>query len=236
MKVVGRCQRKGSTSLEQENMQAVQSLPVVDFDLDRPDPNHLPGEAALVERARIDTQAFADLYRFYLPRIHAFAFRRSGSKEVAEDVSAATFENALKNLHRFEPRGGGFGAWLFRIAANQLNDHHRKVGRTRGERGQRAMANMIGRAEEPDEAALVSESQTIVREALTKLAPRYQKALSLRYLSGLSNEEAADAFGVSRSTMAVIVHRSLKSLKKHLDGIDSDGFLPVDDYPEATAS
>jgi RNA polymerase sigma-70 factor (ECF subfamily) len=227
-------------------MHAVQSLPVVDLDLSRPDPNHLPGEAALVERARTDTQAFADLYRFYLPRIHAFAYRRSGSKEVAEDVSAATFENALKNLHRFEPRGGGFGAWLFRIAANQLNDHHRKTGRARGERGQRAMSHLVGRVEEPDEVALVNESQAIVRDALSKLSTRYQRALSLRYLSGLTNEEAADAFGVSRSTMAVIVHRSLKSLRKHLDGVDIDGFLPMDgdadlddeltDFEEAEAS
>ena len=102
-------------------MQAVQSPPVVDLDQSRPDPNNLPDEAALVERARTDTQAFADLYRFYLPKIHAFAYRRSGSREVAEDVTAATFENALKNLHRFEPRDGGFGAWLFRIASNPAN-------------------------------------------------------------------------------------------------------------------
>ena len=199
-------------------MQAVQSPPVVDLDQSRPDPNNLPDEAALVERARTDTQAFADLYRFYLPKIHAFAYRRSGSREVAEDVTAATFENALKNLHRFEPRGGGFGAWLFRIASNQLNDHHRRNGRARGERGQRAMSQMITRVAEPDEEVLVTESQALVREALSKLSPRYQRALSLRYLSGLTNEEAAEAFGVSRSTMAVIVHRSLKSMKKHLEG------------------
>lgn len=209
--------------LDQENMQVVQSPPVVDADRSRPDPNQLSDEAALVERARTDTNAFAELYRFYLPRIHAFAYRRSGSREVAEDVTAATFEKALENLHRFEPRGGGFGAWLFRIAANQLNDHHRRNGRVRGERGQRAMSHLVTRVQEPDEHALVNESQAIVREALSKLSPRYQKALSLRYLSGLSNEEAARAFGVSRSTMAVIVHRSLKSLRKHLEGVDVDG-------------
>lgn len=215
--------------LKRENMQTVQSPPVVDLDRSRPDPNELPDEAALVERARTDTQAFAELYRFYLPRIHAFAYRRSGSRDVAEDVTAATFENALKNLHRFEPRGGGFGAWLFRIAANQLNDHHRRNGRARGDRGQRAMSHLITRVEQPDEEVLINESQTIVREALSKLTPRYQRALSLRYLSGLSNEEAAEAFGVSRSTMAVIVHRSLKSLKKHLEGVDVDGLIGADD-------
>jgi len=222
--------------LNSENMQIVQTRRLVESDQVADDPNELRDEAALVERARTDTQAFADLYRFYLPRIHAFAYRRSGSREVAEDVSAATFENALKNLHRFEPRGGGFGAWLFRIAANQLNDHHRKAGRARGDRGQRAMSHLVGRVEEPDELVLVSEDQTMVREAMSKLSPRYQRALSLRYLSGLTNEEAADALGVSRSTMAVIVHRSLKSLRKHLDGVTVNENNLAGPDPTATGS
>src|SRR5690606_4618638 len=73
------------------------------------------------------------------PKIHAFAYRRSHSREVAEDVSAATFERAYRQLERFEWRGGGFGAWLFRIASNEINDHYRRKHRAQGERGQMAM-------------------------------------------------------------------------------------------------
>ena len=39
---------------------------------------------------------------------------------------------------------------------------------------------------------------------------------------GMSREEAADAMGVSRGTMAVLVHRSLKSLRKQLSAMGEE--------------
>lgn len=178
----------------------------------------LANEAALIERARQgDANAFAALYRHYLPQIYAFAYRRCASKEIAEDVTALVFEKAYRNLPRFEPRGGGFAAWLFRIAANQMNDHHRRAARPASERGQVAMSRLVNDSEDPIDDVVRDEESSVVREALDRIKPRYRKALALRYLSGLSNEEAAEAMGVSRSTMAVLVHRSLKALKRELE-------------------
>ena len=59
-------------------------------------------ERELVERARVDPSAFAELYRRYLPRVHAFAYRRTGAVEVAEDITSAAFERALRNLRRVQ--------------------------------------------------------------------------------------------------------------------------------------
>ena len=79
------------------------------------------------------------LYRRYVERIYAFAYRRTWTPEAAEDVTAATFERAMRHLPRFDPDGAGFGPWLFRIAANELVDHYRREGRTRSDRGQRGL-------------------------------------------------------------------------------------------------
>ncbi len=172
----------------------------------------------LVERAASgDADAFAILYRRYLPEVHAFAYRRCGSREIAEDVTAAAFEKALRNIGSFQPSGGGFPAWLFRITANQMNDHHRRSSRPSSDRGQIAMQRLVTEAETPDAVVLQGENHEMVRAALEQLSPRYRTALSLRYLSGLTNEEAAEAMGVTRGTMAVLVHRSLKSMRRHLD-------------------
>lgn len=92
----------------------------------------LVDERALVDQARTDPEAFARLYRHYLPRIHAFCARRSGSRDVADDVTAITFERALRGLGSFEWQSGGFSAWLYRIAANELVDHHRAGRRVSG--------------------------------------------------------------------------------------------------------
>jgi RNA polymerase sigma factor (sigma-70 family) len=46
------------------------------------------------------------------------------------------------------------------------------------------------------------------------LNPRYQRALELRYLAGLTSDEAAAALGTSKATMAVVVHRATRALRR----------------------
>ena len=61
-------------------------------------------EQALVAQAATDFDAFDELYRRYLPRVHDFAYRRTGSVEAAEDICSATFEAALRSLGRYRWR------------------------------------------------------------------------------------------------------------------------------------
>lgn len=190
-------------------MTLVQPLPVA-VPLDEP---------ALVERARTDGEAFAELYRLYLPRIHAFAYRRSGSREVAEDVTAATFEQALRSLPSFHWKGGGFGPWLFRIAANELVDHYRTEQRARGRRVHRPLGRLeavpasTGGVEDVTDAPPTGQ----LLSSLATLNPRYQRAISLRYLAGLSHAEAAEAMGTTKPVMAVTLHRALAALRRALE-------------------
>lgn len=172
-------------------------------------------EQALVEAARHDADAFAELYRRYVDRIYGFAYRRTGSVANAEDVTSATFEKALKGLDSYRWRPPGIGPWLFRIAANELVDTHRR--QQRGERTERrlALASATGVDPAARELERVDTSHE-VRHALDGISTRYQRALSLRYLADLSNEEAAMAMGVSRRTMAVLVHRAAAALRREL--------------------
>jgi RNA polymerase sigma-70 factor, ECF subfamily len=186
-------------------------------------------EASLVERARTDRDAFAELYRLYLPRIYAFAYRRCGSRPLAEDVTAATFEEALRSLPSFVARGGGFGPWLFRIAANEIVDHYRADQRARGRKGHRALT-LLATPAGADEGDLPEggEDHGRLLAALGTLNPRYQKAISLRYLSGLSHAEAAEAMGTTKPVMAVTLHRALRALRRALDIPDSPSPEPAE--------
>lgn len=168
----------------------------------------------LVDRAQrhADMEAFSILYRRYVGRIHGFAYRRSGSSAVADDVTSATFERALRSIGSFRWRGGGFPSWLFRIAANELADHYRRERRVSKAHETAAMTFMFD-----SETPFADEVDTsMLRAALDRLRPRYQQAIALRYLSGLSNEEAAGAMGISRPLMAVTLHRALASLRRAL--------------------
>jgi RNA polymerase sigma-70 factor (ECF subfamily) len=187
----------------------------------RPDPGPEPAgesEQELVERARSDPEAFAELYRRHVRSIHAFAYRRSRSKEVAEEVTSSTFERALRALPSFRWRDGGFGAWLHRIAANELATYYRRSARQRSARGQRAAQHLV-------EAATVHDGERdadvdeLVLKALGTLNERYQQVISLRYLAGLSADEAAEAMGLPKARLAVVLHRALAALRRAMDDL-----------------
>jgi RNA polymerase sigma-70 factor (ECF subfamily) len=178
-------------------------------------------EPALVLLARHDSTAFGMLYRRYVERIYAFAYRRTWTPEAAEDITAATFERALRHLDGFDTDGAGFGPWLFRIAANELVDHYRREGRPRSDRGQRGLHVLADDAVEDDLDPIERDDEVRqMIEALDTLRPRYQRALTLRYLAGLSADEAADAMGCSKPVLAVTLHRALGALRKAVEGRD----------------
>lgn len=172
-------------------------------------------ERTLVEQARVDPEAFAELYRRYLERIHAFAYRRTNAVEVAEDITSATFERALRNLDSFTWRASGFGPWLFRIASNELADHYRRAARSRSDRALGAARALHAEAApDPADALIRRDAAAEVVAAMDRLTPRYQRALALRYLSGLDADDAAMAMGTSKATMAVIVFRATRALRR----------------------
>ena len=177
-------------------------LGVVDGNRDAED------ERALVERARAEPAAFAELYQRYLPRVYAFAYRRTGVVEAAEDITSAAFERALRNLGAFHWQPGGFGPWLFRIVSNELVNQYRDTGRAASPRG-RAAADRLHGTPSGDPAELVGARDEVqgVLAVMDRLSPRYQQALSLRYLSGLTSDEAAAALGTSKATiMGFLMH------------------------------
>lgn len=175
-------------------------------------------DGELVVKAQLDPSAFGALYRRYVSRIYTFAHRRTWTREAAEDVTAATFERAYRNLDRFDIEGAGFGPWLYRIAANELVDHYRREGRSRSHRGQRAL-RALADDETYDDVEGIERDDEIehMLHALDTLRPRYQQALTLRYLSGLSADDAADAMGCSKPVLAVTLHRALGALRREVE-------------------
>ncbi len=193
-------------------------------------PRHEPvpcDEREFVERARHDADAFAELYRRHVGAIYGFIYRRTGSREVAEDLTSATFERALAGIDRFRWTPGGVAPWLFRIATNLVIDHHRRRARRRGDRARRAADRLHDRVafdtDDAIESVLDFDRAALVRLALDRLNPRYQRVLSLRYLSGLGHDEAARAMGVNRSLMSVLTHRATKALGREFERLQEQG-------------
>jgi RNA polymerase sigma-70 factor (ECF subfamily) len=186
----------------------------------------LAEERRLVERARTDRSAFAALYRQHVRAVYGFAYRRCGSRDVAEEATSAAFERALRALPSFEWRDTGLRPWLYRIVSNEVTEIYRRRARASGPRGQVALQaltpddRLAEQAHGHDDEAI---DPTVLHRALDRLPERYRDVITLRYLAGLTPQEASIELGWSKSVVAVTLHRALNALRSAVEAEAADG-------------
>jgi RNA polymerase sigma-70 factor (ECF subfamily) len=174
----------------------------------------------LARRAASDPEAFGKLYDLYVDRVYAFAYRRLGSRTEAEDVTADTMLAALANINRFAWRGGGFGAWLMRIARNRcmdvLRSRRRELPMAPDPAGEpdRAIGSDEPAGQTPEEALITNEQHRQIRSLVAQLPDVQQEAVLLKYSAGMSNTEIAVAMGRSQTAVSSLLNRATTKLRK----------------------
>ncbi len=88
-------------------------------------------EGELIERAKVDPEAFARLYRKHRPMLLDHVYRRTGDVHVTEDLVADVFLEALRSLPGYRYRGVPLRFWLLRIATHAVNRWGRRHRRKR---------------------------------------------------------------------------------------------------------
>ena len=169
-------------------------------------------ERTVVEQAKSgDHEALSTLYTFYFPRVYRYVAGRVRSTQDAEDVTEVVFLRMVANLKRYEWRGLPFGAWLFRIARNEVISHARRQRR----RGVPAQLPETMPDERQDHVAAYELQATIqvVREATAKLPPAQRDVISLRFGAGLTVAETAFALGKTENNVKVLQHKAIARLQ-----------------------
>jgi RNA polymerase sigma-70 factor, ECF subfamily len=173
----------------------------------------LEDERRLVERARHDPTALAALYRLHIDAIHGYVARRVGNAHEADDLTAEVFLTMVRSLPRFRWLGVPFRAWLYRLATNEVNRWARKRRRRAWQQFKELSANEIAVDHAKDHVADLDRVQT----ALLSLPPRFQTALSLYYLEGLSTSQIAVALGCREGTVKSRLSRGRNALRPLLE-------------------
>ena len=166
-------------------------------------------EAALVEEARHNPEAFAALYQRYLSPLYRYLYRRLSNAHDAEDLTTQVFIEVLEGLatHRYR-EGGCFVAWLFTIARRRLIDFYRK----------RPSAPLDDTpSPEPSLVAAIEKGQDMQRLTylLSRLDEDQQELLRLRFSAGLSFSEMSILDGRSEAAVKMAVYRTLDFLREH---------------------
>ena len=171
----------------------------------------------LIVRARTgDADAWGDLYREYAPAIFRFCRRAMPTREDAEDATMEIFMKLRDKLAQYD-EGRSFTAWLYKVAANHCWDLLRRR-KLRQDKETEDVTEMPLETPDANQLERLIEERTSeeVRKALDKLGVRARMALVMRYYSDMSYDEIADALGVRRAFVGVVLLRARHELRQAL--------------------
>jgi len=177
-----------------------------------------PSDESLVQRLRQgDVAAGEVLARRYYEPLMRYLQRLAGG-QAAEELHQQTWLSVLDHLDRFDPAtvGGGFKAWLFRIATNKANDHWRSRGR---DRAAREGLKLVTEHEVPPAGHRLegTEQEQKLRRAIEQLPEAQRQVLMLRYYSNMKFVDIAHMLGCPLNTALGRVHKAMIKLRQLME-------------------
>jgi RNA polymerase sigma-70 factor (ECF subfamily) len=162
-----------------------------------------------------DRDALEELYLIHFDRIYSYLHVTVGNRHDAEDLTTQTFLKMLESIGKFRWGTAPFSAWLFRIAHNLAMDHFRASRRWQPEEEVPEP--------EPDEStsaeagALDAIGQKSMLDLIDDLSTEQQQVLTLKFVFGFSNGEAATILAKTEGAVKSLQHRALVTLHRKLD-------------------
>jgi RNA polymerase sigma-70 factor (ECF subfamily) len=151
--------------------------------------------------------SFAVTAEEHLDDVYAYLVYLTRDRSVAEDLTADTFEKALKLWRRFDASRGSARTWLCQIARTTALDWFRAEER-RQRREERAAAP------EQLEAGFAEGLSPELEAALRELSAGEREVIALRVLLELDGEEAARVLGISPTAVSTRLSRALNKLEE----------------------
>lgn len=157
-----------------------------------------------------------EVVRLHADRVYRLAYRLSGNRADAEDLTQETFVRVFRSLANYTP--GTFEGWLHRITTNLFLDMVRRRQRIRFEYLADDAAERLpaGRGGEPEHAFGQNNMDPEIEQALAALPPDFRAAVVLCDLEGLSYEEIAATLDVKVGTVRSRIHRGRVLLRNAL--------------------
>jgi RNA polymerase sigma-70 factor (ECF subfamily) len=156
-----------------------------------------------------------EVVRTHSARVYRLAYRLTGDRHDAEDLTQEVFVRVFRSLNSYTP--GTFEGWLHRITTNLFLDSVRRKAKIRFEGlAEDAADRLAGKEPTPAQAYFDNHLDADIERALNELAPEFRAAVVLCDIEGLSYEEIAATLGVKLGTVRSRIHRGRSQLRAAL--------------------
>jgi RNA polymerase sigma-70 factor, ECF subfamily len=165
----------------------------------------LENDEAVARAQAGDVEAFGELVTCFQSRIVRYLYRMTGDAELAQD----TFLQAYRGLAKTTPNLP-FQTWLYRIATNNVLQHHRKkklsasVGSDIGPESENTLPTS------PDS----SYQSTEIQEILLEIPEKLRVCMVLHFIDGFKYREIATMLRVSEDAVRMRVARGSEDFRK----------------------
>ena len=174
-------------------------------------------EQLMVRVKEGDLDAFEAIVERHKNAVYSLAFSILRRREDAEEAAQDTFLKLFRRRDLFD-ESRILGPWLLRIAGNTCRDQLRRRVATR--------LPMVRESRDPERVFEIQDprptdsltTNQLVRHALEGLSDRHRIPLELKYLHQYTNQQIAEALGISVSNVKVRIARAKDVLQTRLDG------------------
>lgn len=142
--------------------------------------------------------------------IYVYAYRQTGSKPDAMDLSQDIFIAVLRALPSYNPKLASFRTWMYRIAARKAIDRRRRTCPPG------LSLDQVSLPSDEDFTEVLASRDLLERieEFVSGQDPRAGRVFHLRLYSELTFPEIADVCGESEPAVKSRFHRLLQQIRK----------------------
>ncbi len=184
-----------------------------------------------MEAAKLTDNApmtFEDIYAANGERILNLAYRMTGRRSVAQDLTQDVFIKVFEKMESFREEAQ-LSSWIYRIAMNHIINYIKREKKMSlfsffetedGDAEKRFDGSKTVWEESlPEPADRLLEEQeleTVIRKTIDELPPKYKLPLLLYRYEEMSYQQIALELGISLSAVESRIHRGRKKLKERL--------------------
>lgn len=151
----------------------------------------------------MDMETFAQRVEALRPRLYRTAFCYMGSEAMALDVLDEAVYRGLKSLKKLQ-QPEYFDTWMTRILLNECRRELKRRGRFQP-------------LEDMPELSVEEFDHLPLQEAVRRLPKELRDVVILRYFSGYTQAQTAEALEVPQGTVATRQRRALQLLRLELE-------------------
>ncbi len=155
-----------------------------------------------------DAAAFKLLLERHYDSIYRIAYRFTGLREDAEDISQNVCASLAGKLTSYKG-SARFTTWLYRIIVNASRDHHRRQSATTKLHATYGEVSELRRGAEAERA----REMLWLYETLERVGPDLRETAILVLAEDMSHAQAAEILDIKESTVSWRMHQLRKELK-----------------------